>query len=353
MQLSIIIPAYCPEIFLNKLFERIKVIDRKLFFLKISAELIFLHNGTEYSLKKLPKLKTIKFQYHMFHERLTPAMARNIGISHSNGRYLLFHDVDDLLNLEFPDAFHTITRHLIKEIDYDLIIFKYRKIKFDGYQVISHGLKESNYELNPQEIKKYIDLYIEKPHTFTLFVHCWSKLYLRKFIIKNDLSFNPKLEQLEDVNFNFKILNKIPSVYFSNALCYDYTVSSSTANLSAKSGINGNEDIKNTIKAFLPIKNYLQKNNNKKKTRKKIGHLYATTFVLWMIRITKKIKDSYTLNIIIKEYMNSKTVQLSMKHYLYLKGTSWIIPILIKCKISTILSVFLCFKFGENGNENN
>ena len=132
VELSIIIPAYCPEIFLNKLFERIKVIDRKLFFLKITAELIFLHNGTEYSLKKIPKLKTIKFQYHMFHERLTPAMARNIGISHSNGRYLLFHDVDDLLNLEFPDAFHTITRHLIKEIDYDLIIFKYRKIKFDG-----------------------------------------------------------------------------------------------------------------------------------------------------------------------------------------------------------------------------
>ena len=354
MDLSIIIPAYCPEIFLNNLFKRIKVVDKKLLELKISSEIIFIHNGSKDSfLKKIPKFKAIKFQYHLFHERLTPSLARNIGINHANGRYVLFHDVDDFLNLEFPDAFHMITRHSLKDVGYDLIVFKYKKIRHDRGQVISHGLNKSNYALNPQDIAKYINLYIDKPHIFTLFVHCWSKLYLRSFLLKNELVFDPKLEQLEDVNFNFKILNKYPRVYFSSALCYDYIISDSSANLSAKSGTNGNDDIKNTIKAFLPVKKYLQKNYNKKNTRKKLGHLYATTFVLWIIRISKNIKESHAFNMITKEYSNSKTVKYSMKHYKYLTDTSWIIPLLIKFNAITILSVFLCHKFGECRNENN
>jgi hypothetical protein len=354
MDLSIIIPAYCPEFFLCNLIERLKIIDKKLLELKISTELIFIHNGSKYSLlKQLPKLKAIKFQYYMVHERLTPASARNIGISCSNGRYLMFHDVDDLLNLDFPDALHTITQNLIKKTSYDLIIFKYRKIRHDGSQVISHGLKKSNYQLNSQDIEKYINLYIEKPHIYTLFVHCWSKLYLRSFLEKNKIVFNPKLNQLEDVNFNFKILNMAPSVYFCKGLCYDYMISNSSANLSAKSGVNGNVDIKNTIKAFLPIKKYLQDKNNKKKTRKKLGHLYATTFVVWIIRITKKIRERNSFKIIIKEYLNSKTVQLAIRRYVYLRETSWIIPLLIRCNAGEILSFFLVIKYGENGNENN
>ena len=349
MDLSIVIPAYSPEKFLGNLFARLEVIDKKFVELNLSSELIFLHNGSTSALaEKIPKLHAIKFKYHEFRERLTPALARNIGINQSVGRFVLFHDVDDLLNLEFPEAFHKLKRFLLLDVaSYDLIVFRYRKIKQDGVEVIGHGLKETNFELKARDLESYINRYIQKPHVFTLFVHCWSKLYSRSFLLKHELAFHPKLEQLEDVNFNFRVLNKSPKIYYCGAVCYDYTVATGSSNLSAESGAKGAVDIRSTVKALLPAKEYLQ-NSIKKRAgvRRQIGHLYATTFVLWLIRTTRRLQGTSKFSEIVAEYVKSRAVQGSMRHYKYLLGTSWVIPCLVVCKMNKLLTIVLCKQFG-------
>lgn len=351
VDLSIVVPAYLPEKHLKNFFARLKIIDEKLHELKISSELIFIHSGTKFPIaEQVPKLKTVKFVYQKFEERLTPSEARNIGIKMSEGEYLLFHDVDDLLNVDFPCSIPQFCKKdRIEAIKYDLIIFRYRKIRNGVPELIGHGLGRSDFQLGPKDIEEYLNLYIAKPHVFTLFVHCWSKLYLRSFLLKNNVAFNPSLEQLEDVNFNFRALNSWPKVYYSSDVCYDYNISIDTSNLSAMSGAKGLDDIKNTIKALLPVKKYLMGlGASKNSIRGKIGHLYATTFVLWIIRVSKKVKDSSALPIFLESYMKSTAVRASMLHYRYFFGTSWIIPLLIICQKNHLMMCILEKKFGGN-----
>lgn len=347
MDLSIIVPAYKPGRHLQGFLERLKIIDEMLRDNRIQAELIFVHNGSSDSLIwQFPEFKSISLNYQHSTARLTPSQARNVGLELSQGLYILFHDMDDMLHIDFPSTFSQLlwTTHESRQ-RYDLTIFNYRKIRRGAPEVIDHGMGRESCHLDNQAVENYVDAYILEPHKYTLFVHCWSKLYLRSFLMQNHLRFKADLEQLEDVNFNFRLLACHPSVYYSTNLCYDYTVSAEGASLSTQSGAKGRQDIKNTIKALLAVKALLQNHFlSKLEVRSRMGHLYATIFVLWILRVGKRIKDIRVLHAIIKSYIQSHAVQNAMIYYKRMPGTSWIIPRLVMWKLSTPLTMILVIK---------
>jgi hypothetical protein len=169
---------------------------------------------------------------------------------------------------------------------------------------------------------------------------------LRSFIIDNNVKFNENLDQLEDVNFNFKLLIKNPKIFYSNKnTFYEYYIRKESSNLSKKSGDNPSVKIKQTIRALMAVKNYLLSlKENQNQVRKKIRHLYATTFILWIFRIVKNSKNLHKTIKDVKIYCFSEIVQRSLREYIFQKNNSYIIPILIKLKTPFWIILTVNFK---------
>ena len=351
VDLSIIVPAFEPEQYLVRFKERICEVDQDFLDNKILVELIFIHNGnrnrnTESIIADFPKLTSISFNLLTYQHKLTPGRARNIGLKASSGKYLFFHDVDDLLNLDFVESLpQFIKSDLGIEKQYDYIIFNYRKIRNGVAELINHGSQNQNIELNQISVFDYLSRYMDEPHIYTFFVHCWAKLYRRSFLIDHQIKFNEKIDQLEDVNFNFQMLMHQPKIFYVNKTAYDYYIGLNNSNLSSNSGNNGMRDIKAVIKSLSIVKIFLIRSGfDPKEVKCKTRHLYATTYVLWMLRVGKKAKNVLKLHRSLSSYVNSPIVQSSMRYYKHLPQTSWWLPKLLLYRRNLLITFFLYLK---------
>jgi glycosyltransferase involved in cell wall biosynthesis len=351
LDLSIIVPAFKPEQYLVRFIERICEVDKVFYDKQIFAELIFIHNGVDNEVAEsiiaaFERLDSISYNCLSYQQKLTPGMARNIGLEASSGEYLFFHDVDDLFNLDFVESLPKLIKSdLSCENQYDYIIFNYRKIKNGVGELINHGSQNHNGEINLKSLFDYLAQYMDEPHVYTFFVHCWAKLYRRSFLIEHQITFNEKMDQLEDVNFNFQLLMERPKIYYVNKTAYDYYIGQNNSNLSSNSGTNGKHDIKAVIKSLSIVKTFLLRSGfDQKEVKHKTRHLYATTYVLWMLRVGKRFQSIFKLHSILKSYINSPIVQSSMRYYKYIPQTSWLLPKLLLYKSNILMTIFLYFK---------
>ena len=355
IDLSIIVPAFEPEKYLVRFIDRICELDQVLFEAQIIAELIFIHNGIHYgsnnettksTIVAFPKLRSISFNYFSYPKKLTPGMARNIGIEASSGKYLFFHDVDDLFNLDFVESLPQLIKPDLGLINqYDYIIFNYRKIRNRATELINHGSQYCDTELNKKDLFEYLGRYMDEPHIYTFFVHCWSKLYRRSFLISHQIKFNEKMDQLEDVNFNFQMLMYQPRIFHANKTAYDYYIGQNNSNLSSNSGTNGKRDIRAVIKSLSIVKTFLMRSGMKsKEVKHKTRHLYATTYVLWILRVGKKAQNVLKLHRSLNSYVSSPIVQSSMRYYKHLPQTTWWLPKFLLYRLNVLLTIFLYIK---------
>lgn len=347
LEISLVVPAYEPEQYMPRFIAKIKEFDEALNAESLKAELIFIHNGAKSSILEIfPQCKSISIKYLFFANKISPGSARNIGVNNSAGEYIFFHDVDDLINIDFlKNLKNYFEKNTTSKNIYDCIIFQYRKIRNNNIEVINHGLEESNIEVNQELLNDYIKLYNYEPHIYTLFVHCWSKLYRKNFLVDHKIQFKEGLEQLEDVNFNFKMLINSPKIFYSGNIGYDYSVGSGGGNLSSKSGINPTRDIKCVIKSLLVVKKYLKMRGvSKVEVKKRTRHLYATIYVLWVLRAAKSIAQVGSLYNSIGKYIDAKAVQSSMRYYVRMPGTSWVVPLLVRLKMQLFLTAYLRLK---------
>jgi len=343
--ISFIVPAYRPKAFIDRFILNYLELDKVLDKAEIRAEIIFLHNGDDASIEAyFPKFKNIKVIYQFEQNNITPSNARNIGIMQSSGDYIYFHDVDDTIDIDF-------IIHFLDELKYkndlDIIIFRYNKIKNNLIYLMDHGYNTDEGEISWNQINNYVDKYIDKPFIYTLFVHCWGRLFRRQFLRNNQIFFDDRLDQLEDVNFNFNCLMHMPKIWISKSLSYNYYVSSSVGGLSSLSGNRGAQDLRQIVRAYAAVKKFLiYSRNDYELASKKIRHLYATTIILWLIRISAKNVRFSEISALVDQYIRSKIAVGSMWYYRYSLKTSIGIPILLLIKQRYLLSILLKFKHG-------
>lgn len=345
MDITIIVPAYKIELYFDSFLLRLQKINDEIITNKITIELIFIHSFVSDTVeKKLSALNNIKIIYKYYNQKLNPSEARNIGLKESTGKFIFFHDADDLINSNFIEAVSEIKNMQEQK---DIYIYNYKNIREYNNLIenINHNLTQEG-EINGDYLVSYINSYLLEPNKFTAFVHCWSKIFLRSFIIDNKVKFNENLDQLEDVNFNFKLLIKNPKIFYSNKNpFYEYYIRKESSNLSKQSGDNPSVKIKQTIRALMAVKNYLLSlKENQNKVSKKIRHLYATTFILWVFRIVKNSKNLHKAIKDVKIYCFSEIVQRSLRDYIFQKNNSYIIPILIKLKTPFWIILTVNFK---------
>ena len=217
MKLSIIIPAYNVEKTLENCVE--SIISQGI----QNYEILIVNDGsTDQTLSHCDKLEN---KYGVV-KVITQAnsgvsVARNTGIKHASGEWIMFVDGDDALQSES-----------LKRIDFDtkedFLVFGYRKILLDApSQVEPVIVHESAKTLQKVILNKagYPD-YLKKVRVLdsTSCWTCWGKAFRRELILKGNIEFPLGVTHGEDLIFVYRYCEMVENVLFMDFPVYYYRI---------------------------------------------------------------------------------------------------------------------------------
>lgn len=195
MELSIIIPIYNAEKFLEQCLNSVKNIKN------IDFECLMVDDGsTDRSKDICEKYVNERFKY-IFKENSGVSSTRNYGIKKAQGKYIIFLDADDYLNDDIEEI-------LIDAINSksDFVIFDY-KIDLDGKEIHKRYIKQK---------EDLLEDVIYKMYSTSELNTCWGKLFKSNIIKGNGLKFYEDIKIGEDKIFVMEYINFIKQpIYFS------------------------------------------------------------------------------------------------------------------------------------------
>ena len=209
-KVSIIIPVYNSEKYLNECLDSIKNQTFSNF------EVLMVNDGSEDNSGLIcDDYSKEDSRFHVLYQKNDGvSSARNNGLNHSKGEWILFVDSDDWLE---PDYVCEYVKAIKKNVD----------LIYGGYTpfgAIRGGLKGCRYDNCI-----YSDNNISHSLRFCL-AYCtpWGKLYRKSIITANRLSFEERLTMSEDRLFLYQFLSNATGVSFISYCGYHYRVLSTS-----------------------------------------------------------------------------------------------------------------------------
>jgi glycosyltransferase EpsH len=214
MKLSIIIPCYNVEKFVQKCTESI-VMQQGFDF-----ELILVNDGsTDKTLEVLENLAQTDERIKVINqENKGLSGARNSGIEQAQGKYIMFVDADDWLE---SNAFDIVSKNFN---NVDLLCFSYNRV-FD-HKITPRDLKiEGIFDANfiQRRMVGLIGKELSDPSQADSLVTTWGKIYKTEIIKNHKIQFtDTKLIGTEDALFNIQYLEYAEKVKILNLPLYNY-----------------------------------------------------------------------------------------------------------------------------------
>lgn len=213
MLVSIIIPVYNKEKYLNKCIQ--SVVEQKY----NNLEIIIINDGSndnsgriiDYWAKKDPRIR------HVSQNNKGVAYSRNKGISIAKGDYIFFLDADDYLD---KNAMTKLLKYT-KKFDSDIVIGNYFEDK-NGELIKKPNFENKVFkgtELN--SIENLFEMFIEKDKRYMAMAG--NKLYKLEFIKENGILFREKVIA-EDRLFNLICYVNNPTIQLANEYTYYYSI---------------------------------------------------------------------------------------------------------------------------------
>lgn len=214
--ISIIIPVYNSRNTLKNCIHSVLKQPYKNF------EILLIDDGsTDYSSNECERFsqldKRIK-TYHLQHGG--QSKARNFGLKHAKGQYVLFVDCDDTIDQKLL----TLTTKYIKKFKTDFVMFDFDSNFPDNTKknityVINKGFYDRK-KIKNEVFPKLIGQYDIKP---VMSIAPWNKLYRKSFLIKNNISFVDCITVEEDRVFSGAVFYLSNSFYYlKNVYLYHY-----------------------------------------------------------------------------------------------------------------------------------
>lgn len=215
MKISTIIPIYNSE----------KYIDATLKSLlnqhDVNNEIILVDDGSLDNSGNICDLYAKKFNnikvYHINNKGVSNA--RNIGLQKASGDYIHFLDSDDLLPPDFYfNCIQMITRYHCDVVLTNVIV--YDTLKNENKRI---GALQSEFLHNRFEIGEFLKkLDINDYNWF--FDYIWNKLFNRKLLIDNCVSFDTNMSLGEDFYFNCITFENVNSIGINSEIEYKYFI---------------------------------------------------------------------------------------------------------------------------------
>lgn len=208
MKVSIIIPVYKVEKYLNRCIE--SVVNQSY----QDLEIILVDDGSPDNCPHICDEWASKdnrvIVIHKENEGV--AVARNTGIMHATGDYITFIDSDDYIN----EAFSDFVQQCIEsnsEVCYSNILNK---------------LPQQEMKIN-NVVEKDLKYFVKSGFP----ISCWGRLFKREFIANNELYFG-QTTNAEDLEWSIRIYCKVTSVFISSIKFYNYSQTEGSVSISYK-----------------------------------------------------------------------------------------------------------------------
>ncbi|WP_195244228.1 glycosyltransferase family 2 protein [Clostridium celatum] len=205
-QLSIIMPVYNAERYLNKCIESILGQSYNNF------ELIIINDGSIDGSKEI-------CEYYSANDKRVKVInktnegqsaARNDGLKLAKGQYIQFIDADDWLEL---NACETLIKNIqIEEVDWVLASFNF---------VGKNRIEKVNFKSIKYNTNEFVDN-MTKYLNHWAFNVLWNKIYKKEIIVANSISFTKELNYSEDLLFNLKYMKYSNSISIISNNIYNY-----------------------------------------------------------------------------------------------------------------------------------
>lgn len=200
-KVSIIIPSYNSEKYISRCIESILNQTYQ------NIEIIIVDDGSNdksYEIydnyKNNHKIKIIK------QENSGPSKARNNGLNHAHGKYILFIDIDDYIDNKCVER---LVEHRNKYSSNVIVSLKHRIVKDDFSKIVHYNEK---YEVN-ELIKQIIN--------GKMIGVVWGILFESKIIQQNKIKFDENTSLSEDTIFLFEYIKYFSSIIYINEF-YNY-----------------------------------------------------------------------------------------------------------------------------------
>lgn len=196
-----------------------------------NIELLIIDDGStdnSYKIVEYFKNKDLRINY-TYQKNQGVSIARNVGILKAKGEFIMFVDPDDYLS---NDAVNTLLQLVVREKS-DIAISDFIYKFPDRSKEASHFPSTKNFN-SSKDIKR-IQLQLLSKKISGLKGNLgdrigapWAKIYRAKLIKQNNLLFEPKLSNSEDVVFNLYAMNFAKKISYVKMPLYFYRINNNS-----------------------------------------------------------------------------------------------------------------------------
>lgn len=290
--LSIIVPVFNGSPYIRKL---VANLDELAF---NDYEIIIINDGsTDDTLQQIEEVVANNSKYKVINQvNQGVATARNTGIDNAKGTWLFFLDADDAITPNYFDFIHE--KITFQETCAELIVI-------NGVCDDFGGKKYKRW--NPQNFDKTFDDATSYVLETKIMKYVWGKLYLRSFIVKNNVKFE-SFHIAEDFLFNTKVCMQNPTLINIDSGDYHYYQNPISATKTyTKDNLLGRLQVIERIREMLPSTEI---------NLKKVNYLYMEFFLYQTLKHIDKLSKLERSSII--RFLKKEREKMTFSHIPFL-----------------------------------